>query len=80
MKTNSLAPDYKGFRFPPEIISHAVWLYFRFLLSFRDVEEFLAQRGIMVAYETVRQWCLKFGFCQNSEHRKAYRTHGNAHL
>jgi putative transposase len=39
MKTNSLAPNYKGFRFPPEIISHAVWLYFRFSLSFRDVEE-----------------------------------------
>ena len=39
MKTNSMAPAYKGFRFPPEIISHAVWLYFRFSLSFRDVEE-----------------------------------------
>jgi putative transposase len=59
MKTNSIAPDYKGFRFPPEIISHAVWLYFRFSLSFRDVEELLAQRGIVVTYETVRQWCLR---------------------
>jgi putative transposase len=39
MKTSIIAPDYKGFRFPPEIISHAVWLYFRFSLSFRDVEE-----------------------------------------
>ncbi len=47
--------------YPPEIISHAVWLYFRFSLSFRDVEELLAQRGIIVTYETVRQWCLKFG-------------------
>ena len=61
MKTNTLAPNYTGFRFPPEIISHAVWLYFRFSLSFRDVEELLAQRGIVVTYETVRQWCLKFG-------------------
>ncbi|SRR5258708_10515803 len=61
MKTNPLAPNYTGFRFPPEIISHAVWLYFRFSLSFRDVEELLAQRGIVVTYETVRQWCLKFG-------------------
>src|SRR6266516_8184935 len=61
MKTNQSAPDYKGFRFPSEIISHAVWLYFRFSLSFRDVEELLAQRGIVVTYETVRQWCLKFG-------------------
>lgn len=61
MKTNSISPDYKGFRFPPEIISHAVWLYFRFSLSFRDVEELLAQRGIVLTYETVRQWCLKFG-------------------
>jgi putative transposase len=61
MKTRTTAPNYKGFRFPPEIISHAVWLYFRFSLSFRDVEELLAQRGIVVTYETVRQWCLKFG-------------------
>ena len=59
MKTNTLTPNYKGFRFPPEIISHAVWLYFRFSLSFRDVEELLAQRGIAVTYETVRQWCLR---------------------
>jgi len=59
MKTNAPVPDYKGFRFPPEIISHTVWLYFRFSLSFRDVEELLAQRGIVVTYETVRQWCLR---------------------
>ncbi len=61
MKTHESAPDYKGYRFPPEIIGHAVWLYFRFSLSFRDVEELLAQRGSVVTYETVRQWCLKFG-------------------
>ena len=62
MKTNFLAPNYKGFRFPPEIISHAVWLYFRFSLSFRDIEELLAQRGVVVSYETVRQWCLRVKF------------------
>ncbi len=61
MKTSTIAPDYKGFRFPSEIISLAVWLSFRFSLSFRDVEELLAQRGIVVTDETVRQWCLKFG-------------------
>jgi putative transposase len=72
MKTNSIAPDYKGFRFPPEIISHAVWLYFRFSLSFRDVEELLAQRGIVVSDETVRQWCLKFGqtYANELRHRR----------
>ena len=52
---------YAGYRFPPEIISHAVWLYFRFPLSLRMVEEMLAARGIIVSHETVRQWALKFG-------------------
>jgi len=52
---------YSRHRFPPEIISHAVWLYFRFCLSFRDIEELLASRGVIVTNETVRQWCLKFG-------------------
>ena len=52
---------YHGYRFPSEIISHAVWLYHRFCLSFRDVEELLAERGIIVSYETIRQWCRKFG-------------------
>ena len=54
-------PCYRGYRFPPVIISHAVWLYHRFSLSFRDVEDLLAERGINVTYETVRQWCLTFG-------------------
>ena len=54
-------PSYHGYRFPPEIISHAVWLYHRFCLSFRDVEDLLAQRGVTVSYETIRQWCRKFG-------------------
>ena len=52
---------YHGYRFPREIISHSVWLYHRFSLSFRDVEELLAKRGIIVSYETIRQWCRKFG-------------------
>jgi putative transposase len=58
---NSETPSYHGYRFPPEIISHAVWLYHRFCLSFRDVEDFLAERGIIVSYESIRQWCRKFG-------------------
>jgi hypothetical protein len=52
---------YHRHRFPAEIISHCVWLYFRFALSFRDVEEMLAMRGVSLSYETVRKWCLKFG-------------------
>ncbi len=52
---------YAGYRFPAEVISHAVWLYFRFPLSLRMVEEMLAARGIVVSHETVRQWALRFG-------------------
>jgi putative transposase len=55
------APSYKGFRFPAEIISHCVWLYHRFSLSFREIEEMMLKRGIVVSHETVRQWCEKFG-------------------
>jgi putative transposase len=57
----SQSPSYHGYRFPPEIISHAVWLYHRFCLSFRDAEDLLAQRGVTVTYETIRQWCRTFG-------------------
>ena len=56
-KTNSA----RGYRFPRDIISHGVWLYHRFSLSFRDVEDLLAERGVLVTYETVRQCCRKFG-------------------
>ena len=56
-----MKPSYRGHRFPPEIISHAVWLYHRFTLSFRDVEDLLAERGIIVSCEAIRFWCLKFG-------------------
>src|ERR687884_737876 len=59
--TQSAPSRYTGYRYPPEIISHAVWLYFRFPLSLRMVEEMLAARGIVVSHETVRQWALKFG-------------------
>jgi len=52
---------YYGHRFLPDIISHTVWLYHRFTLSFRDIEDLLAERGITLTYETARQWCLKFG-------------------
>ena len=52
---------YSGHRYPKEIISHVVWLYYRFTLSFRDIEDILAYRGIQVSYESIRQWCLKFG-------------------
>jgi len=52
---------YKRHRFPPAIIAHAVWLYFRFPLSLRLVEEMLHERGIVVSYETVRRWAMKFG-------------------
>ncbi len=57
----STEPSYHGYRFPPQIISHTVWLYHRFSLSFRDVEDLLAQRGVTVTYETIRQWCQTFG-------------------
>lgn len=53
--------SFKRHRFPADVIRHAVWLYFRFTLSFRDVEEMLAQRGIDVSYETIRCWTIKFG-------------------
>src|ERR1700754_2801903 len=65
--------SFKRHRFPADVIRHAVWLYFRFTLSFRDVEEMLAQRGIDVSYETVRCWTLKFGpkIAANLRRRKA---------
>ena len=61
MKDVVASPSYAGYRFPPEIIAHAVWLYFRFALSYRDVEELLAERGVILTDESVRQWCRKFG-------------------
>jgi putative transposase len=58
---NSAPSRYRGHRFPPEIIGYAVWVYHRFCVSFRDVEDLLAERGIIVSYKTIRQWCWKFG-------------------
>ena len=57
----STAPSYRGYRFPREIIAHCVWLYFRFSLSFRDIQEMMLERGIEVSHEAIRLWCLKFG-------------------
>jgi putative transposase len=58
---SSRGPCYARHRFPTEVISYAIWLYFRFPLSLRMVEEMLAARGIEVSHETVRQWAMKFG-------------------
>ncbi|MCX4783624.1 IS6 family transposase [Streptomyces sp. NBC_01264] len=58
---SSAVPSYANHRYPVEIISHCVWLYFRFPLSFREVEELMLERGVFVSYKTVRRWCLKFG-------------------
>jgi transposase-like protein len=75
------APSSKGFRFPVEIISHGVWLYHRFLLSFREVEEMMLQRGIIVFPETIRQWCTTFGQTYaNARRRRRARPGDTWHL
>lgn len=72
---------YKHHRFPPEIISHAVWLYYRFPLSYRDVEEMMFARGIGVTYEAIRKWCRKFGQDDaNQMRRRRPRTGDKWHL
>jgi putative transposase len=70
MSSTAAKSPYAGHRFPPEVISQAVWLYFRFPLSLRMVEEMLAARGISVTHETVRQWALKFGQAFANEIRR----------
>jgi putative transposase len=70
-------PVYRRHRFPPEVISHAVWLYFRFPLSLRMVEEMLAARGICVTYETVRQWGKKFGKAFSDQLRQRAPARGD---
>ena len=55
--------SYARHRFPPDVIRHAVWLYLRFTLSYRDVEDLLAERGLTVSNESIRRWVHKFGFC-----------------
>jgi putative transposase len=66
---------YKRYRFPSEIIQSAVWLYYRFNLSHRDIEDLLAERGIFVTYESIRLWCNKFG----SKYAARLRSYGVAH-
>lgn len=58
---DTTSPSYRGYRFPVAIIAHCTWLYFRFCLSFRDVQEMMLERGFELSYETVRLWTLKFG-------------------
>ena len=73
--------SYAGYRFPPEIIHQAIWLYLRFTLSFRDVEDLLAERGIMVSYETVRRWVNHFGPIVAADLRKRRpKPHSTWHL
>ncbi|MFD4763755.1 IS6 family transposase [Streptomyces sp. NPDC058439] len=69
---SEVSPSYKGYRFPAEVIGHAVWLYHRFPLSYREVEELLFERGITVSYETVRAWCATFGpaYARNLRRRR----------
>jgi putative transposase len=79
--TTPASPSYAGHRFPAEVISHAVWLYFRFPLSLRMVEEMLAARGIVVSHESVRQWAMKFGQAfANQIRRRLPRTGDKWHL
>src|SRR5215217_748109 len=81
MSSPSAKSPYAGYRFPPEVISQAVWLYFRFPLSLRMVEEMLAARGIIVSHESVRQWALKFGQAfANQIRRRLPRTGDKWHL
>src|SRR6476659_1952240 len=73
--------SYVGYRFPPVIIQQAVWLYARFTLSFRDVEDLLAERGILVSYETVRRWVRYFGPMIAAElRRRRPKPHSTWHL
>jgi transposase-like protein len=77
----SVSLSYKGHRYPVEVISHGVWLYFRFPLSFREVEELMLERGIVVSYETVRRWCATFGQrYADSLRRRQHRPGDKWHL
>jgi len=68
---------YKRHRFPPDIISYAVWLYFRFNLSHRDIEDLLAERGIIVTRESIRLWCIKFGAIYSRRLKRKHRGYGD---
>src|SRR5919109_567094 len=81
MTTPPVTIPYKRHRIPAEIISHCVWLYFRFCLSYRDVEELMAERGIILNYEAVRYWCRKFGQAYaNQLRRRRPRPGDKRHL
>ncbi len=81
METSAAEALDKGHRFPAQIISHCVWLYVRFPLSFRDVEEMMLARGVMVTHETIRQWCHKFGQTfANGLRRRRPRPGDKCHL
>ena len=68
---------YKRHRFPPDIISYAVWLYYRFNLSHRDIEDLLAERGITVSRESIRLWCIKFGAIYTKRLKRKHRGYGD---
>jgi hypothetical protein len=76
----AIAARYKGYRYPIEVIGHAVWLYHRFTLSLRDVEELMLARGVVVTYETIRSWCAKFGPCPGPGLRLGRRDAGHRGL
>ena len=67
---HAAASPYRRHRFPAEVISHCVWLYFRFALSFRDLEETMAMRGVTLTYEAIREWSRKFGQTYANELRR----------
>ncbi len=77
MNTPVLTDRYKHHRFPAEIISHDVWLYYRFCLSYRDVEELLFVRGVTVSYEAIRKWCRKFGQVYAYQWRRRHARPGD---
>ena len=68
---------YKRHRFPPDIISYAVWLYYRFNLSHRDIEDLLAERGITVSRELIRLWCIKFGAIYTRRLKRKHSGYGD---
>ena len=67
---------YNRHRFPPDIISRAVWLYYRFNLSHRDIEDLLVERGITVSREAIRLWCIKFGVIYSRQLKRKNRGYG----
>jgi putative transposase len=77
MNPSTSTTSYKHHRFPAEIISHGVWLYFRFCLSYRDVEELLFARGVLVSYEAIRKWCQKFGQAYANQLRRRRSRSGD---